>query len=58
MPNFYPALTDPCAHPGADANPDLSWAGPATGAHEVIINAPDPVTSLAEPSPQQVDRRG
>jgi UDPglucose--hexose-1-phosphate uridylyltransferase len=30
------------------ANPDLFWAMPATGAHEVIVNAPDPVVSLAD----------
>jgi UDPglucose--hexose-1-phosphate uridylyltransferase len=54
VPNLYPALTTPAERPEPDANSDLFWAGPATGAHEVIINAPDPVISLAELTPAQV----
>src|SRR5205085_9701199 len=54
VPNLYPALTAPAQTPAPDANPDLFWAGPAEGAHEVIINAPDPVISLAELRPEQV----
>jgi UDPglucose--hexose-1-phosphate uridylyltransferase len=54
VPNLYPALTpDPppfAPHP----NPDLFWAAPARGAHEVIINAPQPVTSIAELPVEQV----
>jgi UDPglucose--hexose-1-phosphate uridylyltransferase len=38
----------------ADANPDLFWAGPARGHHEVIVNAPDSVVSLAELPVEQV----
>ena len=40
--------------PEPHANPDLFWAGPARGAHEVIINAPDPVSSLADLTVEQV----
>ena len=54
MPNLYPALNDDSAEPPRDANQDLFWAGAATGAHEVIINAPDPVTSLSALTPEQV----
>ena len=54
VPNLYPALSPDSHEPERDANPDLFWAGPARGAHEVIINAPDPVTSLAELSVDQV----
>jgi UDPglucose--hexose-1-phosphate uridylyltransferase len=70
VPNLFPALTaggDGTAH-GSDAGsadgtrtdpedprPDLFAARPATGAHEVIVNAPDSVHSLAELSPEQVE---
>src|SRR3954471_19009363 len=44
---------DPPLEPGAetperDAQPDLFTALPASGHHEVIVNAPDPVHSLGE----------
>ncbi len=54
VPNLYPALSDDPPAPARDANQDLFWAGAAVGAHEVIINAPDPVTSLSELSDGQV----
>ncbi|HWF36679.1 MAG TPA: DUF4921 family protein [Solirubrobacteraceae bacterium] len=54
VPNLYPALTPDAPEPPPQANPDLFWSGPARGDHEVIINAPDPVTSLAELSAEQV----
>ncbi len=54
VPNLYPALSADSAAPEPEANPDLFWAGPAHGAHEVIINAPDPVTSLSDLTPEQV----
>lgn len=54
VPNLYPALSDHSADPQRDANQDLFWAAAATGGHEVIINAPDPVTSLSELSDDQV----
>ena len=61
VPNLYPALTEDGGDPGMDplasgrGEPDLFASRPATGAHEVVINAPDPVTSLAELDPDQVD---
>ncbi|HEV2997601.1 MAG TPA: hypothetical protein VGX16_00725 [Solirubrobacteraceae bacterium] len=40
--------------PGRSAPSDLFATAPAVGAHEVIVNAPEPVLSLAELSPEQV----
>ncbi len=54
VPNLYPALTPDAPAPPPHANPDLFWSAAATGAHEVIINAPDSVSSLAELSVEQV----
>ena len=54
FPNLYPALDPEASRPENDANPDLFTAQPALGAHEVIVNAPEPVTSLSELSPEQV----
>jgi UDPglucose--hexose-1-phosphate uridylyltransferase len=54
VPNLYPALDDGSPQPERDANPDLFHATPATGAHEVIVNAPQPVHSLAELEADQV----
>jgi UDPglucose--hexose-1-phosphate uridylyltransferase len=61
VPNLYPALDAGPAEPGADplaggrGEPNLFGVGPAHGAHEVIVNAPDPVHSLAELRPEQVE---
>jgi UDPglucose--hexose-1-phosphate uridylyltransferase len=55
VPNLYPALSDASESPEPHANRDLFWAAPALGAHEVIINTPDPVVSLAQLSPDQVE---
>ncbi len=67
VPNLYPAL-DPAAEgepdvpvPAESAGrgaPPLFQAMPASGAHEVIVNGPQPVLSLAELPAEQVDRRG
>ena len=54
VPNLYPALNDDSPAPPRDANPDLFWAGPACGAHEVLINSPEPVVSLSELEVEQV----
>ena len=54
VPNLYPALSPDSPPPEPQANPDLFWAGPARGAHEVIVNAPDAVTSLAQLTVEQV----
>ncbi len=48
VPNLYPALSAAAAEPAPHANPDLFWAAAALGAHEVIINSPEPVFSLGE----------
>ena len=54
VPNLYPALDPESADPEPHANPDLFTATAARGDHEVIVNAPDPVTSLADLQPAQV----
>ncbi|MGI8714967.1 MAG: galactose-1-phosphate uridylyltransferase [Solirubrobacteraceae bacterium] len=54
VPNRYPALSPDSPEPPPHANRDLFWAGPARGAHEVIVNAPDPVTSLSALTVDQV----
>jgi UDPglucose--hexose-1-phosphate uridylyltransferase len=54
VPSLYPVLTPDSPEPERQANPDLFWAGPALGAHELIINAPDPVSSLAQLTVEQV----
>jgi UDPglucose--hexose-1-phosphate uridylyltransferase len=54
VPNLYPAVSNDSEPPPPHANPDLFWAAPAVGAHEVIINAPDSVMSLSELSVKQV----
>lgn len=62
VPNLFPVLdgaggpvaTDPLAE--GRGQPELLAAGPAPGAHEVIVNAPDPVTSLGALEPDQVER--
>jgi UDPglucose--hexose-1-phosphate uridylyltransferase len=54
VPNLYPALSAEPEPIEAEANRDLFWAAPATGAHEVIINAPQPVLSLADLTVGQV----
>jgi UDPglucose--hexose-1-phosphate uridylyltransferase len=54
VPNRYPALVAGAPAPEPDANPDLFTAQPAEGAHEVIVNAPQPVASLTDLEPAQV----
>jgi UDPglucose--hexose-1-phosphate uridylyltransferase len=54
VPNLYPVLTRDAPDPEPDAARDLFWAGPARGAHEVIVNAPEPATSLADLAPAQL----
>jgi UDPglucose--hexose-1-phosphate uridylyltransferase len=60
VPNLYPALV-PASGTGAvesapepGAWPDLFTSQPATGAHEVIVNGPQPVLSLADLPAEQV----
>jgi len=57
VPNLYPALErgDPSDAVAAPADErELFIALPATGSHEVIVNGPQPVLSLAELPPEQV----
>jgi UDPglucose--hexose-1-phosphate uridylyltransferase len=60
VPNLYPALTpaeEPAAHertPEMRGAPELLTSLPATGAHEVIVNGPQPVLSLAQLPLEQV----
>jgi UDPglucose--hexose-1-phosphate uridylyltransferase len=57
VPNLYPALTPPDAERPAiepEARPELFAAQPAVGWHEVIVNGPQAVQSLAELPPEQV----
>jgi UDPglucose--hexose-1-phosphate uridylyltransferase len=55
VPNLYPALDAASTAPSPDAYPDLFFAEPASGAHEVIVNAPQAVTSLAQLPVEQVE---
>ena len=62
VPNLYPALvgegtslelrSDPLAT--GTGEPKLFAARPATGSHEVIVNGPQPVSSLLELPPEQL----
>jgi UDPglucose--hexose-1-phosphate uridylyltransferase len=66
VPNKYPVLAVPDAAPSTDVaalsdplehgrgDPELFVAGPATGAHEVIVHAPEHVASLADLEPAQL----
>jgi UDPglucose--hexose-1-phosphate uridylyltransferase len=54
VPNRYPALDPDSPEPAREENPELFTAVAATGDHEVIVNAPDCVGSLAELGRDQV----
>jgi UDPglucose--hexose-1-phosphate uridylyltransferase len=60
VPNLYPALEggsssqEPAPRPGSNPARDLFWSAPALGQHEVIINAPDSVSSLSDLPEAQV----
>jgi UDPglucose--hexose-1-phosphate uridylyltransferase len=56
VPNLYPALDPDSPEPPAEANPDLFTAMPARGAHEVIVNAPEAVSSLADLPVERVEQ--
>jgi UDPglucose--hexose-1-phosphate uridylyltransferase len=47
VPNLHPALVADSPPPAPDPSPDLFASLPARGSHEVIVNAPQPVQSLA-----------
>ncbi|HEY7952523.1 MAG TPA: DUF4921 family protein [Solirubrobacteraceae bacterium] len=57
VPNLYPALAPPGtqAPPPAEAREELFASAPAEGWHEVIINGPQSVQSLAELPVEQVE---
>jgi UDPglucose--hexose-1-phosphate uridylyltransferase len=48
MSNRYPVFTTDAPDPEPEANRDLFWSAAARGAHEVIVNGPEPVRSLAD----------
>ena len=64
VPNLYPALAPaaPSERPPEDplasgrGDPALFPVGAATGGHEVIVNAPEAVSSLASLAPEAVER--
>lgn len=53
VPNLYPALGEGDDEPRADSNPELFASRPAIGGHEVIVNAPEHVTAMAELSEER-----
>jgi UDPglucose--hexose-1-phosphate uridylyltransferase len=61
VPNLYPALSPGTARERPDplaagrGEPDLFATRPASGAHELIVNAPEPVSSLLDLAPGQVE---
>ena len=54
VPNLFPAVSPDAPEPPPHPDPDLFTAKAATGAQEVIINSPLPVTSLADLTAEQV----
>jgi UDPglucose--hexose-1-phosphate uridylyltransferase len=52
-PTFEPVLDPRAPEPEPTAYPDLFWAGPAAGTHE-LLEIGEPVTSLGELSPERV----
>ena len=54
VPNLYPALDPESPQPERHHNPDLFTALPAAGRHEVIVNAPQAASTLAELPVEQV----
>ena len=54
VPNLYPALAPGAPEAPAEARSDLFAARAAQGGHEVIVNAPEPVATLAELEVEQV----
>jgi UDPglucose--hexose-1-phosphate uridylyltransferase len=54
VPNLYPALDDSAPEPPRFANGELFSAQAARGSHEVIVNGPQPVSSLSDLPREQV----
>ena len=61
VPNLYPALGGDGGEPVPDplasgrGQPELFATRPATGVHEVIVNAPEPVSSLVDLGEEQLE---
>lgn len=55
VPNLYPALNPDQPEPEANADPDLFGARAAIGTHEVIINSPRQVETLADLDEAELD---
>ena len=55
VPNLYPAVSVGAEPLPPHPNPDLFTAQAAAGSQEVIVNAPVPVTSLADLTPEQME---
>jgi UDPglucose--hexose-1-phosphate uridylyltransferase len=53
VPNLYPALGEGDDEPRPDSAPELFVSRPAIGGHEVLINAPEHVTAMAELSEER-----
>jgi UDPglucose--hexose-1-phosphate uridylyltransferase len=53
VPNLYPALGEGDDAPRPDSTPELFESRPAVGGHEVIVNAPEHVTAMAELSEER-----
>jgi UDPglucose--hexose-1-phosphate uridylyltransferase len=54
VPNLFPALAPGAPSAPADSHPDLFSGRPALGAHEVIVNGPEPVATLVELGREQL----
>jgi UDPglucose--hexose-1-phosphate uridylyltransferase len=54
VPNRYPALEPDAPEPPRSHDPDLYTSRAANGHHEVVVNAPEAVQSLADLSSKQV----
>ncbi len=55
VPNRYPAVAPDAPEPAREATADLLGTAAARGAHEVIVNAPDPVQSVADLAVEQLE---
>jgi UDPglucose--hexose-1-phosphate uridylyltransferase len=55
VPNLYPALAEIGPEPEPESHRDLFTSAPAIGAHEVVVNAPQSVTALADLPVEQVE---
>jgi UDPglucose--hexose-1-phosphate uridylyltransferase len=62
VPNLYPALASGSGEAQGDplaagrGQPDLFAARPATGAHEVVVHTPRPVSSLLDLEPEELSQ--